>query len=63
MSEASKSTLEMTRNSNYLISGYNEDPIKCTQVSINQKQYHIPPKSEYHVSDITQLKGPNHLLL
>ena len=48
---------------NYLISGSNEDPIKCTQVSINQKQYYIPPKSEYHVSDITRIKGPNQSLL
>ena len=67
MFEASKSLLEMTRggggDSNYVISGSNDDLIKCAQVTINQKHYFIPPKSEYHVSDITRIKGPNHSLL
>ena len=67
MFEASKSVLEMTRggegDNNYVISGSNDDLIKCAQVTINQKHYFIPPKSEYHVSDITRIKGPYHSLL
>ena len=62
MFEASKSLLEMS-DSNHVISGSNDDLIKCAQVAINQKHYFIPPKSEYHVSDITRIKGPNHSFL